>query len=282
LPRRACQRIAITAREDDRRDVLSRARDDGFDRVAWFSSGDWSLSDALACVAAARTMGFARVGLVAPDSDAPPEQLCALQSAGLAEVELALHAATADANDYVTGRAGAFAATAGALATCAEIKLRALVRTVLVRANYRQLDDLAAYLSRARVAAWCIEAPSADSIDAEDETQFARTCPRLALAVPFALRAVARARDLGLAAWFRNIPLCLVGPMTSRSLPSAPRAYGAACADCAARPSCTGIDDAYLRRFGASEFRPRTDIAAICEDDDVGTSFVPAPPVGTR
>jgi hypothetical protein len=120
--------------------------------------------------------------------------------------------------------------------------------TPLHRAAYRVLDDVGAELADRGVAGWTIDV-LAGGTSAE--------VPRLAIAMPHALRAIARARERGVAAFVRGAPLCLLGPFADRAIRAPARAYVAACEACAARPSCPGALAAYLERYGARELAPR-------------------------
>ena len=99
-------------------------------------------------------------------------------------------------------------------------------------------------------AGWCIEVPRwrGDAATAAD-----RVVPRLALALPFALHAIDAAEALGLPAFVRGAPSCLLGPWAARALDADRRDYGAACRDCSSRDGCVGVDAEYLARFGEGE-----------------------------
>jgi hypothetical protein len=86
---------------------------------------------------------------------------------------------------------------------------------------------------------------------------FDRVVPRLGVALPFALHALSVAARIGLPAWIRGAPLCLLGPFAARSLASEPGAYAAPCQRCPARPHCPGVDPLYLARFAGDELDER-------------------------
>src|SRR5262249_29246892 len=102
---------------------------------------------------------------------------------------------------------------------------------------------------------------------------FDRVMPRLGLALPFALHAIDAARKTGLPAWISGAPLCALGPFAQFALPEPPPAYGAACAECAARANCSGLDPVYLERFSGDELGPiaQTSVAAT---DEIARMFV--------
>ena len=128
----------------------------------------------------------------------------------------------------------------------------ATVTTVLTRSNYRALAALPALLHAHGAAAWhVVVAPFAE---ASAETP-ARS-PRLALALPFALHALARAEQLGLAIAIVDAPRCLLGRFASSLVIAGPRSFLAPCAACTARAQCGGLDAAYAARFGTDELVP--------------------------
>ena len=183
-------------------------------------------------------------------------------------VRVALHGPTATAHDYHTGEPGSFDRARRSLADARRAGELAIVTTWLTRSSFRVLADMPADLAAQGVRAWCIEV-----IATGEGGPFERFVPRLALALPRALHAADRARRLGLAAFVRGAPLCLLGPHVTYALPWAPRAYGDACERCAARPACPGVDALYLERFGGGELRPRDAVAPLPEPADLAALF---------
>lgn len=165
-------------------------------------------------------------------------------------IQLSLHGPTAAAHEYHTGETGSFAVALDALAAARREGTRATVTTWITRSSFRVLADMIPLLSERGVAEWHLEVPIVE------REAFDRVAPRLALALPYALHAVDRARKAGVRAFVRGAPLCLLGPYARFALPSDPRAYGVPCVRCAARPDCCGVQQAYLDRFHADELRP--------------------------
>jgi hypothetical protein len=131
--------------------------------------------------------------------------------------------------------------------------LDVVVTTVLTRSNQAVLSELPAMLSSAGASAWCISVPVATG---RAEEAAPRVLPRLAVALPYALHALDRARRASLVAFVSGAPLCLLGPFAERSLPSSRRAYADTCGGCASRERCPGVDALYLERLGERELRP--------------------------
>lgn len=210
--------------------------------------------DLAAVVSAARAAGFARVGVQTNGRRLrEPGYAASLRDAGLTDVHLSLHGLAA-AHDYHTGVEGSFTESASGLVAARNAGLTVVVASVLTRSNARSLGDLLPWLVARGVAAWCIAVPvtAGRLVGAFD-----RVFPRLAMALPPALRTLALTERHALPAWIDGAPLCLLGPYAARSLPgSAPRSYAPACEGCPARSWCPGLDAAYLSRFGGDEVSP--------------------------
>jgi hypothetical protein len=159
-----------------------------------------------------------------------------------------VHSARSAAHDFLEGE-GAHAAVRERLAGAPH---PIDVLTPLLRPTYHGLSELPAWLRAHRVDTWVIELPEAEGRLAEN---FDCLYPRLGMAVPHALVALRRAEQVGLDVKLRGIPLCALGPLATHALDSPPRAYGDACAGCALRARCPGVDARYLARFGGDELR---------------------------
>lgn len=163
--------------------------------------------------------------------------------AGAAPGHAWVHAPSAAAHDFVAGVAGDFATIAGRRARG---ELRA-VSTLLTRSNLRTLAGMPAWLAG---LPWRVVVAAGPAIDG--------VTPRLAMAVPYALQALARAGGT-----IEGAPHCLLGPFRGAGR-GAPRAYAPVCCGCPARARCPGVAAGYLARFGADELSPRAlrDMAA--------------------
>lgn len=206
-------------------------------------------------IAAARRLGFRRVGLQTNGRRLREEgYAAALCDAGLTDVHLSLHGLGPAIHDHHTGVEGSFAELAEGLAAARHAGLTTVVTTVLTRSNARSLTALAPWLAAQSVAAWAVAVPrTAGRLHAA----FDRVFPRLAMAMPHALHALATAQQRRVTVFLRGAPLCVLGPFEARSLPDAPRAYDPrACGQCPARSRCPGVDARYLQRFGGDELSP--------------------------
>ena len=83
--------------------------------------------------------------------------------------------------------------------------------------------------------------------------------PRLGLAVPFALSALAAGEALGLDVWISGAPRCLAGRLRARwALDGPQRAFRRGVRRMPrSASSCPGLDPTYLERFGGDGTGPR-------------------------
>jgi hypothetical protein len=214
----------------------------------------------LDAIAAAREAEFRAIGLQTNAAGlAASGRIEALQSAGLTDVHVSLHGGSAAVHDYHTGREGSYSELLHASERMLACGLEVVATTVLTRSNFRVLAAICDLLLRLRVSAWTIALPVTAGRAADD---FDRIVPRLGLALPFALHALANARERGLPVALSGAPLCALGPHAELTLPSVPRAFADVCASCPARSTCPGLDAAYLERFTAEELHRRDAVAA--------------------
>lgn len=238
---------------DEARARLAALRED-FEEIS-FIGGEPSLDARLPeLVAHARSLDFQAVGLQSNGRrlGADDRLFDDLIAAGLSDLHLSIHAPSAAAHDYHTGREGSLAASLDLLTRAERAGLSCVVATVVTRSNFRELAKMPPALKRRGVAAWLVEIlrPYGRACD-----NFARLAPRFGMALPFALHALEQARRHGLSAWIRGAPLCSLGPFAKLALDDAPRSYAEVCGSCPARPRCPGVDRNYLEVFGARELR---------------------------
>lgn len=241
-------------RVDDWRARLDASFAEGVDEVT-FTGGEPTRFAALVdAVAYARRIGFVAVGIQTHAGLLDTVMVDALVGAGLTDAHLSVHGARPEVHDHHTGRAGAFVGVERALADLARHRVPVVVATVVTRSNARVLGELPTWLAGHSVAAWCVDMPRAAGQAAR---QFDRVMPRLALAIPFALHAIDRARKLGIPAAIRGAPSCLLGPWTSVRMNEPARDFAAVCESCPASAACSGVDPTYLARFSGDELRAR-------------------------
>ena len=161
----------------------------------------------------------------------------------------AIHGRAA-AHDWIVGVEGDHATTAAALHAATDARE---VTTLVTRANFRELTDLAAWLGAHGVRRWTLTIATASGRFEDDPRPW---IARLGMAVPHALAAIDRARRSGIEARIEGAPTCLLAPHADWAAPCTPRRYAPRCEGCKLRASCPGVDAWYLDRFGGSELRP--------------------------
>ncbi len=230
-------------------------------RAVTFVGGEPALDGRLASfVAKARAAGFTQVGVQTNGvALAAAGRVSELASRGLTDMHLSLHGSEPRVHDWHTGVAGSFDAALRTLGAARAARLEVAVVTLLTRPSFRVLSGIPRLLASKGVAAWCIDVPlwrgrAAASAD--------RIVPRLALALPFALHALDAAAKLGLPAFVRGAPACLLGPFAAAALEAPARSFSEVCGACPCRPSCAGVDAEYLARFGEGELSSRPLVVA--------------------
>ncbi len=239
-------------------EALGQARA-AFDEIS-FVGGEPSLDPRLpAAIAEARRRGFTAIGLQTNARAVSPALLDELREAGLTDLQLSIHAATAAGHDYHTGRPGSFAAANDLLDRARRLGLVCVVASVVTRSNFRELARMPALLKRKGVSAWLLDWVRPFGRAGES---FARVVPRFGMALPWALAALEQARRIDLSAWIRGAPICTLGPFAGQAIAGSPATFPAICEGCPARESCSGVDARYLDQFGTSELDPRRARAA--------------------
>lgn len=230
----------------------------------------------------ARALGFARVGVQTNARRLAAGGLAErLADAGLTDVHASIHGAEAVVHDYHTGFAGSLAQALAGVAAARSKGLVVVATTVLTRSNFRVLAPIPQLLARRGVSAWVVSVPR---VAGRAQAGFDRVVPRLGLAIPFALHAVAAARASRLPAWIAGAPRCLLGPHGAHAIEieievDQTRAYGAACEGCPARATstpCPGADALYLARFGDGELAPRPVAEPVLDHAELRAMFVGA------
>ena len=251
---------------------LEEARAAGTDGVT-FVGGAPAIDGRLGVlVTRARELGFVRVGVQTNGwALGEPGRVEGLARAGLTDVHLSIHGAEARVHDWHVGRAGAFDTAMRTLSAARAAAREGVVATVLTRSTFRGLAPMPRMLASRGAAGWCIEVSRWRGSAA---TAADRVVPRLALALPFALHAIDAAEALGLPAFVRGAPSCLLGPWASRALEGGSRDYGRACAECASRAACAGVDAEYLARFGDGEIAACAPVARDDRHAEVRAMFV--------
>jgi MoaA/NifB/PqqE/SkfB family radical SAM enzyme len=241
-------------REPDERVVaaLEAAHASGA-RAVTFVGGEPARDNRLPAYVERARARFDRVGVQTNGVALADGSLAELRRRGLTDLHLSLHGAEAAVHDWHTQRPGSFDAASRTLSAARAAGLEVVVVSLLTRSSFRVLSNVPRMLASRGVAAWCVDVPRWRGRAA---TGADRVVPRLALALPFALHALDAAAKLGLPAFVRGAPRCLLGPFGARSLDVEPRSFGPGCEGCPSRSMCAGVDAEYLQRFGPDELAP--------------------------
>jgi len=198
---------------------------------------------------------------------ADPERVRALVAAGLDEVFVSLHGASAAVSDAVTGAPGTFDRTVLGIDQLVAQGLQVQLNFVICRANLHELPAWVTLLA----ARWptvfanvSFVAPSTDVVPREHAL-----VPRYSEVLPVLSEAVARAEAHGLTlGGFESmcgIPLCLVPRALDRYLALTELEDGLdagefekapACAACALSTRCHGLRRGYVALHGHGELAP--------------------------
>ncbi len=214
-------------------------------------------------IAYARSAGFKKIGLQTNGSGLSHSVLKELAEAGLSDLHLSLHGATAEVHDYHVGVPGAFARILAVFKSAASLGVVVVVSTVLTRSNSRVLSGLPRLLQQHRVRAWMLRVVRVSGRAAQ---RFDATVPRLGMVLPSALHAMSVAQRHRLAAFIDGAPLCLLGPFANRAIAGdGGGSYAESCSSCSVRARCPGFDSHYLERFSGEEAAPRNAPSQVAE-----------------
>ncbi|MCB9778812.1 MAG: hypothetical protein H6742_09635 [Alphaproteobacteria bacterium] len=266
--------------------------------TTWLGGGEPTLrADLPRLLAALPGAGLCTDGLLLAQDGVPAQ----LRAWGLARVRVPLHAARADAHDWLVERPGACKRVLRGLRAAAAAGLQVHVEVVVTRPTTDLLPETVATLARLGVHAVTIRRVQARG-PAHDA--FIALSPRLGLAQPLIEAAVRVGRREGLSMALEGLPRCaapdaadavraadhwrIVAPtpaLDALAEALGPAATVAGCAGCPGTPGCPGAPADYVRFFGRTEIDDR---ASNPPDSglDVGTgdgpSDTPPPPRAGR
>jgi len=192
-------------------------------------------------------------------------RVAALRAAGVDEFFVSLHGADAATCDAITGVAGSFAAILAGLDQLAAAGATVVTNTVVCAANVASLPAIVAlaHARGARGAELWGYVPRVDVTDARDQLV------RVTDAAPHVRAAVTAGLGRGLAMTVKYFPRCLLGDVAHVHSDAQPRLviddafwqdyptygclYEGVCAAANVDDGCSGLADAYVRRFGWEE-----------------------------
>lgn len=215
------------------------------------------------------------------------KKVCAdLIEAGATEFSPALHGHTAALHDYLVHAPGAFKQTVRAIANLKELGALVITNSVIVRANYRHLPELATVLTSLGVDQYQFAFVHPLGTAAE---LFTSIVPRMSLLEPFVHRGLDVGLNAGRSVMTEAIPYCFMtgyevfvgervvprtkimeGHLTIQDYTvhrlTEGKLKGPRCKECAFDAMCEGPWREYPEKYGWEEFEPRKDFSGAHPD----------------
>lgn len=253
-----------------------------------FTGGEVTIRpDLIEIVAYAKELGYKSIQIQTNGRMLAYKKVCEdLIRAGATEFSPALHGHTAELHDYLVHAPGAFKQTVRSIANLKELGQLVITNSVICRANYRHLPELASLLTGLGVDQYQFAFVHPLGTAAE---LFTSIVPRMSLIEPF----VHKGLDIGLRAgrsvMTEAIPYCFMkgyepfigervvphtkimeGHVTIQDYTvhrlTEGKAKGPQCAECAFNAMCEGPWHEYPDKYGWEEFVPRKDFSGAHPD----------------
>jgi MoaA/NifB/PqqE/SkfB family radical SAM enzyme len=267
-------------------EVLRRELEQGREHAdgVVFTGGEPSMRrDLLPLVSLARELGYGPIQVQSNGRIFASRAFCErIVDAGATEFSPALHGPTAALHDWLTRAPGSFAQTVTGIRNLRAMGQHVLTNSVVVRANHRNLPQLARLLVHLDVAQFQFAFVHPVGTAGENLTA---VVPRMALVAPYLARALQVGRDAGLPVFTEAVPYCVLPGyedcVVESRIPRTRvvdagvtvedyRAYrleqgklkGPRCPECAWFDPCEGPWREYPETYGFDEFVPVPEDAA--------------------
>ena len=202
-----------------------------------------------------------------------------LQSCGLSEVSVSLHAGNAELSDKMTRSPGTFVRTKAGIEAALEAGLPVNLTCVVESANVDGLEEHAAFIAEHFALEGArLSVAYAHPAHYHDDALWQKALVPLDVSGPRVGAAVVTLRRKGVTVNTQGgcgFPPCALRDhpealqsLAPERLPEgelAGRRYTDACASCALRPSCIGVRREYYERFGGRGLRPFAEMPKIFE-----------------
>ncbi len=247
-------------------------------RAVVFTGGEVTIRpDVLEIVARAKELGFTRIHIQSNGRRFFYREFCEkMIEAGATEFGLALHGHVPELHDYLTSAPGSFKQTLRGIHNLASMGMNVLTNTVVTKANYRHLPELARLL----VAAGVVQYQFAYvHILGNAEKYSLSVVPRKSLVAPYAKKGLDVGIEKGIPVMTEAMPYCFMENyekyVAERIIPDTKiydadividdytksritmgKAKGEPCSRCPADRYCEGPWREYVDLFGWGEFRP--------------------------
>lgn len=195
---------------------------------------------------------------------------------GANQFMVSIHAHTPAAHDFLTGRSGSFAQTAGGISNLVSIGATVATNTVITKSTYRNLPDIARLIVLLGARQMQFAYPH---LDGRAAVNAARIAPPMTLVIPYLLRALETAEHAGRVALTEGFPLCMLPGREGLALETLHKkikvidegggiddfdghratklkAKGPHCPPCRHFAMCEGPWDDYPKLYGWREFIP--------------------------
>ncbi len=268
--------------------ALARDKSNGESRTPlWLYGGEPTLRGDLPELCEGLTLAGHSIGL-ACDGLALAQEGAAgpLAAAGLRRVRVTLHAARADAHDFLVGQTGAARRAVRAIGRLKGLGLGLEIESIVTRPTMQlvcELVELASSLGVERVLF--------NRLVLEKRDDLVTLAPRFALLEPYLVQAVITGRERNVAVELHGFPECTARRVEKHiarpgsihwlsAFPIAAPTFVTGCSSCPGLPRCAGAPADYVERFGAAEFRSEQALAPSPSAASVspGVAAVPPPP----
>lgn len=253
-----------------------------------FTGGEVTIRpDLMEIVSYARELGYKSIQIQTNGRMLAYKKVCSdLISAGATEFSPALHGHSSDLHDYLVHAPGAFKQTVRAIANLKELGALVITNSVICRANYRHLPELAALLTS--LGADQFQFAFVHPLGTAAEL-FTSIVPRMSLIEPFVHKGLDIGLNAGRSVMTEAIPYCFMkgyepyigervvphtkimeGHVTIQDYTvhrlTEGKAKGPRCAECAFCGMCEGPWHEYSDKYGWEEFVPRMDFTGAHPD----------------
>lgn len=165
-------------------------------------------NDLLEIVRYAKKLGYTRIQLQSNARMLAYKSLCEdVIKAGANEFSPALHGHTPEIHDYLTQSKGSFSQTVQAIKNLKQLNQYVITNSVVAKANYRYLPDLARLFVKLKVDQFQFAFPHAMG---NAEKNFEQVIPFVSLAAPYIHKGLQIGIDAGISVMAEAMPFCVM------------------------------------------------------------------------
>jgi MoaA/NifB/PqqE/SkfB family radical SAM enzyme len=174
-----------------------------------FTGGEVTIrGDLLELVSYAKELGYCTIQIQSNSRMLAYKSLCEeIIKAGANEFSPALHGHIPELHDYLTGSKGSFLQTVQAIKNLRELDQYILTNTVVTKANYRYLPDLAKLFVKLKVDQFQFAFPHAIG---NADKNFDQVVPFVSMAAPYIHKGLQVGIDAGIKVMAEAMPYCVM------------------------------------------------------------------------